>query len=109
MSKQTDEDSRYPAEINDRSCAKALYDNLQEVMGTLAPEEFIKTVLQIDEIFKTVSKKPDWQHNNDVRNQIDQSIDDILYDLEKQFNLHFENPTEVIATTRSIGINNYAG
>jgi type I restriction enzyme R subunit len=108
MSKQIDEVSRYPIEISDKSCAKALYDNLQEVMDTLAPKEFIKTILQIDEIFKTASKKPDWQHNSDVRNQIDQSIDDILYDLEKQFTLHLDNPTEVIAATRSIGINNYA-
>ena len=109
MSKQIDEESRYPIEISDKVCAKALYDNLQDAMSTLAPEEFIDTILQIDEIFKTASRKPDWQHNSDVRNQIDQSIDDILYDLEKKFNLHFNDPTEMIAKARSIGINNYAG
>lgn len=109
MTKQMDDDSRYPSEIIDKVCARALYDNLQEIMSTLPADQFIKVVMQIDEVFKTVSKKPDWQHNNDVRNQIDQSIDDILYDLEKQFSIRFANPAELIIKVRSIGINNYAG
>lgn len=109
MIKQIDDDSRYPSEIIGKVCAKALYDNLQEIMSALPADEFIKMVMQIDEVFKTVSKKPDWQHNNDVRNQIDQSIDDILYDLEKQFSIRFANPAELISKVRSIGINNYAG
>lgn len=109
MTKQIDDDSRYPSEIIGKVCAKALYDNLQEIMSALPADEFIKMVMQIDEVFKTVSKKPDWQHNNDVRNQIDQSIDDILYDLEKQFSIRFANPAELISKVRSIGINNYAG
>lgn len=109
MTKQIDDDSRYPSEIIDKVCARALYDNLQEIMNALPAEEFIKVVIQIDEVFRTVSKKPDWQHNNDVRNQIDQLIDDILYDLEKQFSIRFANPAELITKVRSIGINNYAG
>lgn len=109
MTKQIDDDSRYPSEIIDKVCARALYDNLQEIMSALPADEFIKVVMQIDEVFRTVSKKPDWQHNNDVRNQIDQSIDDILYDLEKQFSIRFANPAELISKVRSIGINNYAG
>lgn len=108
MTKQIDDDSRYPSEIIDKVCARALYDNLQEIMSALPADEFIKVVMQIDEVFRTVSKKPDWQHNNDVRNQIDQSIDDILYDLEKQFSIRFANPAELITKVRSIGINNYA-
>ena len=108
MSKQLDNEHCYPAELRDKTCAKALYDNLQDVMSALTPEEFVNTILQIDEIFKAVSRKPDWQHNSDVRNQIDQSIDDILYQLEQQYNLHFENPTELIVQARLIGINNYA-
>lgn len=109
MTKQIDDDSRYPSEIIDKVCARALYDNLQEIMSALPADQFIKAVMQIDEVFRTVSKKPDWQHNNDVRNQIDQSIDDILYDLEKQFSIRFANPAELISKVRSIGINNYAG
>jgi len=107
MSKQINADSNYPSAINNQVCAKALYDNLQETMHALPTEEFIRVILQIDEVFKQAAKKPDWQHNNDIRNQIDQSIDDILYELEKQFGIHFENPTEIIAKVRSIGINNY--
>ncbi len=109
ITKQIDEDSRYPAEITEKACAKALYDNLQESMSSLQEEQFIKVILKIDEIFKVVSKKPDWQYNSDVRKQIDQSIDDILYELEKQFNIRFDKPTEIITQARSIGISNYAG
>ncbi|MCX8514654.1 MAG: HsdR family type I site-specific deoxyribonuclease [Burkholderiales bacterium] len=108
MTKREDNDMQYPVEIQNNACARALFDNLYEIRDMLAINEFTKIVLQIDAIFKSVSKKPDWQYNNDVKNQIDQSIDDILYALEKQFHIQIEKPVELIAQLRLIGINNYA-
>jgi type I restriction enzyme R subunit len=108
MTKREDNDMQYPVEIQNNACAIALFDNLYEIRDMLAINEFTKIVLQIDAIFKSVSKKPDWQYNNDVKNQIDQSIDDILYALEKQFHIQIEKPVELIAQLRLIGINNYA-
>lgn len=105
---KVDEAEQYPAEINGKSFAKALYDNLQESMSTLSTDEFITVIMKIDDIFKQSAKKPDWQHNNDVRNQIDQAIDDILFEIERKFSMKFENPLELIAHVRSMGINNYA-
>ncbi|MDD3266030.1 MAG: HsdR family type I site-specific deoxyribonuclease [Burkholderiales bacterium] len=107
-SSKTDHDKQYPIEVTNNAFTRALYDNLQNIMIELPKEDFIHTVLQIDEIFKQVSKKPDWQHNNDVRNYIDQEIDDILYGLEKKLTIKFHNSTEIITQIRSIGINNYA-
>ena len=108
-SKKIDDEEQYPAEITGKPFAKALYDNLQEIMSKLSSEEFIKVIMEIDDVFKQSAKKPDWQHNNDVRNQIDQAIDDILFDLERKFSTKFDNPLELIAQVRSMGINNYAG
>ena len=108
-SKKIDDEEQYPAEITEKPFAKALYDNLQEIMSKLSSEEFIKVIMEIDDVFKLSAKKPDWQHNNDVRNQIDQAIDDILFDLERKFSMKFDNPIELIAQVRSMGINNYAG
>ena len=76
-------------------------------MTDLSEDEFIKVILNLDDIFKEVAKKPDWQHNNDVHKKIDQKIDDILYNVEKQFSIKFNVATEIINQVRSIGISNY--
>jgi len=107
MSKQTPENPDYPSQISNSQCAKALYDNLAEYMTDLSEDEFIKVILNLDDIFKEVAKKPDWQHNNDVHKKIDQKIDDILYNVEKQFSIKFNVATEIINQVRSIGISNY--
>ena len=106
--KQSGDKSNHPAEILGNKYAIALYDNLQDKMQQLSLAQFIKTIVQIDEIFKNFSKKPDWQYNSDVKNQIDQAIDDILYELEQQLKIKFASPTEIITTARLLGVNNYA-
>jgi hypothetical protein len=65
-------------------------------------------VLRADSIFKEASKKPDWENNNDVKNAIDQEMDDLLWELERAHNIKFTDLDNIIAQVRSIGINNYA-
>ncbi len=100
--------TQYPDEIKNSSCARALYENLRPSMQELDANLFTKTIVQIDGIFKNSSKKPDWEHNTDVAKKIDQLIDDILWDLEKNTGMKFLNSLDIIKIARSIGINNYA-
>jgi type I restriction enzyme R subunit len=109
LMKKNDEDmDEYPEKIKGNPTARSFYDNLQSTMQGLEDEAFIGTVMKIDNIFKEASKKPDWENNNDVKNGIDQEIDDILWELENEYGIRFDNYDEIISQARSIGINNYA-
>ena len=98
---------QYPDEIKNSSCARALYENLSPSMQELDADLFTKTIIEIDAIFRESSKKPDWEHNTDVAKRIDQAIDDVLWDLEKNTGMKFPNSLDIIKIARSIGINNY--
>ena len=37
----------------------------------------------VDSLFKAKNKIPDWQNGNDIRNKIEGSIDDKLFELEE--------------------------
>jgi type I restriction enzyme R subunit len=105
LNQKTDEDDSYPKEIRGDIHTKAFYDNLQD---TIVDKELLTdTVLKIDDIFKEVAKKPDWKHNNDVKNLIDGKLDDIFWALEDNHGLKFEDIDGLLAIIRSIGINNY--
>lgn len=108
MNKNDENIDEYPEKIKNNPTARSFYDNLQKSMKSLSGEAFIDTVLKIDVIFKEVSKKPDWENNNDVKNSIDQEIDDMLWELENEQGIKFDNYDEIISQARSIGINNYA-
>ncbi len=99
---------QYPEKIKNNIFAKAFYDNLQNEMKFLSDEIFINVILKIDNIFKEVSKKPDWKNNSDIKNRIEQEIDDTLWELEEEYNIRFNNYDEIISKIRMIGINNYA-
>jgi type I restriction enzyme R subunit len=105
LNQKTDEDDTYPQAIRGNIQTKAFYDNLQDVL--VDKELLTDTVLKIDAIFKEVSKKPDWKHNNDVKNLIDGRLDDIFWALEDNHGLKFEAIDTLLATIRSIGVNNY--
>ncbi len=107
--KKNDKDiDKYPERIKNNIVGKAFYDNLQNEMGFLSNEIFIDTILKIDNIFREVSKKPDWENNSDIKNRIEQEIDDTLWELEEEYNIEFNNYNEIISKIRAIGINNYA-
>jgi type I restriction enzyme R subunit len=105
LNQKTDEDDSYPKEIRGDIHTKAFYDNLQDDIMDKAL--LTDTVLKIDAIFKEVAKKPDWKHNNDVKNLIDGKLDDILWQLEDNHELKFEKIDSILAIIRSIGVNNY--
>ena len=83
---------------------------LEKVGKYLDLEEniIVQTILKINDTFKEVSKKPDWINNTDVTNQIDGQVEDILWDLEDEYNIKFDNIDEIVAKVRSIGISNYS-
>lgn len=108
MKKNESDEDEYPEAIRHQTHMKAFYDNLKEAMASVQPEQFILFIHQLDALFKEASKKPDWENNNDVKNAIDQDIDDLLWTLEKEHGAAFESYDVIINQARSIGINNYA-
>jgi len=110
MSQNTTEKNNYPESIRNNKCAIAFYDNLGEFISGLIKESDVleEVVLKVNKIFNEVSKKPDWINNSDVTNQIEGQIEDILWDLEDEYDIQFENSDEIIGRIRNIGINNYS-
>lgn len=111
MSDNNENKNSYPQTIKNNKCAIAFYDNLAEFLNPVInnkSEVLEEVVLKINEIFKDVSKKPDWVNNSDVKNQIEGQIEDILWNLEDEYNTQFENSEEIIGRIRNIGINNYS-
>ncbi|KAB7887611.1 type I restriction endonuclease subunit R [Poseidonibacter ostreae] len=110
MSKNTTEKNNYPESIRNNKCAIAFYDNLGEFISGLIKEDDVleEIVIKVNNIFNEVSKKPDWTNNSDVTNQIEGQIEDILWDLEDEYKIQFENTDEIIGRIRNLGINNYS-
>lgn len=131
VSENSNEKSNYPESIKNNKCAMAFYDNIslyinektnesnhntelvaepKAIYGEIKKEKNIteSIAIKLDEIFKEVSKKPDWVNNSDVKNQIEGQIEDILWDLEDKNNIQFEDTEAIIGRIRNIGINNYS-
>jgi len=109
LTKNNDEEyDKYPEAIRTSKVAKSFYDNLQKNMGFLKENILIDFIIKTEEVFKEFSKKPDWENNVDVKNEIDQVIDDLLWDIENINNVKFSSYDEIISEIRSIGISNYA-
>ena len=131
VSKNSNEKSNYPNSIKNNKCAMAFYDNIglyindktnesnystelvaeaKAIYGEIKKEKNIteSIAIKLDEIFKEVSKKPDWVNNSDVKNQIEGQIEDILWDLEDKNNIQFVDTEAIIGRIRNIGINNYS-
>jgi len=119
---ESEDETAYPESIKTNKNAKAFYDNLQkqfeeaksmdlvaDVRQSYGKQEdlFTRVVLQIDAIFKEVSKKPDWQNNTDVKNDIESRVDDILWGLEDDYKMTFKESDKLLELIRNIGINNY--
>ena len=78
-------------------------------MGFLSPEKFETIIYNIDEIFKDSARKPGWKNNVDVKNKIDQDIDDMFCEIENELNIKIDSNkiTKILEKIRLIGINNY--
>lgn len=83
---------------------KAFYDNLKSRFDD--EEKLVKFVLELDEVFAKRSQKPDWERNVEVGKQIDQEIDDLLY--ENKVNVASDEIEKLILQIREIGQKNYA-
>ena len=118
LSGDESEEEKYPESIKHSLHAKAFYDNLSNYFGAVAeamPSYGSKTsddllsqvVLKIDKMFSEVSKKPDWKNNTEVRKTIEGQVEELLWDLEDEYSVKFDNLDAILATIHSIGINNY--
>ena len=112
MSQDDAEEDNYPERIKKNRFARAIYDNTSEEFNKIFKEKsediILNFALEIDNIFKEASKKPDWHNNTDVKNMIEGKIEDMLWDLEDEYEVSFEETSDLIARVRSIGINNYS-
>ena len=99
----SEEINEYPEKIKNSPTARAFYDNLQELMPDLPNDVLIDKVLEIDAIFKEKSKKPDWKNNSEVKKFINQEIDKLIYTLEDNYSMVFENHDDINNKISSIG------
>ncbi|MSN96406.1 type I restriction endonuclease subunit R [Campylobacter sp. FMV-PI01] len=97
----------YPQNIKTDSL-KGFYDNLLEALYQVSDEATQKIAIKIDEIYNAFSKYPEWQNNSDIENEIDIALQGILWDLEDETGIKFENFDEISKTMRKIGIYHYA-
>lgn len=93
----------YPKALT-KLAQKAFYDNLKSRFDD--EENLVKFVLELDEVFTQKSQKPDWERNSEVIKQIEQEIDDLLY--ERKANVASDEIEALIIQVREIGQKNYA-
>ncbi len=117
MSGNEEDEDKYPNGIHSLP-TKAFYDNLSNYFGAVAEvmqtygnkssdDLLSQVVLKIDEMFREVSKKPDWKNNTEVRKAIEGQVEELIWDLEDEYSVKFDNLDTILATIHSIGINNY--
>lgn len=89
----------YPDNIKHDRDAKAyygmIYDTIIEDKANYetSSEEQLKNIigeisLEVDDVIHE-NIKVDWEHNEDVKNQIEQGIEDVLYDYKEKYNLSY--------------------
>jgi len=101
-----------PKEIQNNRCACSIYDNMIDEFDILLRDNSKDLLERISSefsaIFNEVAKKPDWVNNSVVTNETSSDIQDILWAVEDEYNIKFENIDDIVGRIRSIGINNYA-
>lgn len=103
---------KYPKEFENKKTLIAIYDNLGDILGNLEVVDFeliVKNLtLKFDEIYLGASKKPEWHKNKDVENEITSAMEDVLWDIEDEYDISIENKEKIYQTIRGIGISFYA-
>ena len=97
----------YPPEIKGSIPLEAFYDNLFEELN-LDDESTIKLAIKVDEIYKNVKMRPEWQNNIEVQKEINFKITELLWNIEDAFDIKFENTEKILEILRKIGIYHYA-
>ena len=69
----------------------------------ISKDRYIASITFIDNLFKSYIKKPNWKNNLDVKNQIEQELDDYIFD--EQINISALE--DFLEKTYELGINNY--
>ena len=105
-------EDKYPKEFENKKMLHAIYDNLSDMLGKLEVVDFeiiIKHLtIQFDEIYEKASKKPEWHKNKDVENEITSAMEDVLWDIEDEYDISIENKEKIYQMIRGIGISFYA-
>ena len=94
--------ANYPTQISTIP-RQSFYDSLKESLKNIEDDSYIDTICFIDELFKGYIKKPNWKNNLDVKNQIEQELDDYLFD--KKINIL--DLDDFLQKAYELGINNY--
>ncbi len=116
-----------PEIIKANNNAKAMYGVLIDVLnsnidGVCEPEvpfntrftekelKIAKLSLKVDEIIEE-RKKVDWKENPEVHKQIEQDLDDLLFDFSKEtgIEISFENIDKIINDVKTIALRRYKG
>ena len=119
----------YPSPIANCKKSIAFFDNIKPIMllkstnvkltgsavaeshgqynTTVKTEIIVDVVLKIVQIFENIQKRPDWTNNPEVKNIIDGKIEELLWQIEDDFNLKFDNTETIVGIARNIGINHY--
>ena len=104
-----EENIKYDEKIRDNKCARAVYDNTEKYIKD--KETLIEFSLFVDELFKSKSKKPDWQDSSDIMKSIEGDIDDKLSELEYESKIEkLDNETVIdfLQILKKIGLNAYS-
>lgn len=104
-----EENIKYDERIRDNRCARAVYDNTEKYITD--KETLIEFSLFIDELFKSKSKKPDWQNSSDIKNEMEERIEDKLGYLKSEGKIERLDNKSIInflEVLRKIGLNNYS-
>jgi type I restriction enzyme R subunit len=103
------DDIEYPEEIRAHIFAKIIYDNLEKYFLEWSNDDVnqvkSKLSLQIERIFSQYNKRPDWQNSADIKNKINGKIQDLLWNIDDEFNVNIKS-NEILELVRSLGINN---
>ncbi len=106
---ETETKTEYPEEIANDKGARAIYENIIEDICSDSVEEYIvvKMSAKFSDIFNEYTKKPDWANNLDVRNEIEQKINDELWEFSDEYKTDVDSDrlTEKIV---KIGLRNYS-
>ncbi|QQF51393.1 type I restriction endonuclease subunit R [Campylobacter fetus subsp. venerealis] len=105
-------EDKYPKEFENKQTLLAIYDNLRDILCDVEVvdlELIIKNLtLKFDEIYLQASKKPEWNKNKDVENDITSAMEDLLWDVEDEYDISINNKEQIYQTIRGIGISFYA-
>lgn len=105
-------EDKYPNEFKNKKTLLAIYDNLSDILDCLEVVDFeliVKNLtIKFDEIYAGASKKPEWHKNKDVENAITSAMEDVLWNIEDEYDIAIENKEKIYQTIRGIGISFYA-